>query len=199
MIPLQTVKARRRLRNNLTTAANEKQPEEPPMNLSHLALAFTASVLVSAVSLAQRAPAPQDPPPNPCDRIHCPAGTQCVAHGVTAQCVPQIPTFGQPQTNLSQALTQINNNVYEFAVDTSNGPRAGHVMMNFFPVGGSGAGWFDLGAPPSNSDGPGAITGPSATSVPGSGFIFLIVANKDQTICLNQGHDTPQTWTGWRC
>jgi len=98
-----------------------------------------------------------------------------------------------PQTNFSQAWTQINNVVYEFVVDTAGGHTTnGHVMMVFFQVGSSSNNWIDLGAPRA-----GVATGPAATSVPGSGFIFLTVADKDGNVCLNQGHD--QSWTGWNC
>jgi hypothetical protein len=97
-----------------------------------------------------------------------------------------------PRTDLNQTWTQINNVAYLFVVDRTSH----HVMMQFFPVGSSSNNWIDLGAPPS-SQGIGAKTGPAATSVPGSGFIFLTVANQDGQVCLNQGHD--RSWTGWQC
>ncbi len=162
---------------------------------TRLAVAFVGLVSSSA-ALAQ----PQCPGRAPT----CPAGShaQCVPTSIRNpdgpgrwQCEPN--PLPPPLTDLNQAWTQINNVAYEFVVDTTSGhATSGHVMMLFFQVGSTSSNWIDLGAPPSGS-GPGAITGPAATSVPGSGFIFLTVANHDHKVCLNQGHD--QSWTGWNC
>lgn len=129
--------------------------------------------------------------------LKCRAGTHCQNNAPEGKperwiCQPDAVVTPSPLTDLSQAWTQIGNVAYSFAVDR----RTAHVMMEFFKVGGGGGNWTDLGAPTS-SQGDGATTGPSATSVPGSGFIVLTVANKDHHICLNQGHD--QSWTGWKC
>jgi hypothetical protein len=161
------------------------------MNVGRLAIALGAGLVCSSGAFAQ-ALCTGNPPP-------CPGGHPiCVPDNLKNpngpghwQCQPN--PLPPPLTDLSQAWTQINNVAYEFVVDRTSF----HVMMVFFHIGGSsGSGWIDLGAPPS-SKGDGATTGPAATSAPGTGFIFVTVANKDHQVCLNQGHD--RSWTGWNC
>ena len=138
------------------------------------------------------------PRPDPCKINPCPAETVCIPQGVTRQCRP-IPTpLPEPKTVFNQAWTSIGKTAYAFVVHYD--PLKvddGHVFMNIFVKGSASSAWYDLGAPPSSDGTPGALTGPSAVAV--EGLIFLTVANKDHAICLNQGHDTPATWTGWVC
>lgn len=166
------------------------------MNTRTLAVALGVGLVCSPGAFAD-AICSGNPPP-------CQAGShaQCVPNYLQNPngpghwaCEPNpIPPLPTPMTTFSQAWTQINNVVYEFVVDTASGHTTnGHVVMVFFSVGGNSTlGWIDLGAPPA-----GVATGPAATSVPGSGFIFVTVADKHGSICLNQGHD--QSWTGWNC
>ena len=166
------------------------------MNFLSLGIAIGVGFLCSSAAFAQTC--------GPSKR--CPPGWRCeFVPGQGQICIPPLPPappppvgpLPQPTTDLSQAWTQINNIVYEFIVNREPGnSRFGHVEMVFFQVGTGSDFWIDLGAPPS-SEGFGAITGPAATSVPGSGFIFLTVANRDGVVCLNQGHDF--SWTGWNC
>lgn len=157
-------------------------------------------VILPGQILAQAQSTPT--PPGPCN-LRCPAGQTCVwiepipGKPFREICAPSHTGLPAPETNLDQAWTNINNFAYVFITDR----KTQHVFYAFFQIGGANSnGFFDLGAPPSNAPGdPIAITSPAAVSAPGTGFIFLSVANRDGTVCLNQGHDFPETWTGWAC